>query len=98
MPLILANSFDEHSRAEIEAHLEEVRARRLVAAVEYQEGMKNKFLQEADKIRRRMQAEYKMLGKELARLEKAEDVVNKRLSRLNMLLSEHGLILESADV
>ncbi len=35
MPLVLAPSFDDHTREEVEAHLEQVRLRRLAGAMEY---------------------------------------------------------------
>lgn len=92
MPLILTPSFDEHTRQQIEAHLEEVRARRLVAALEFEEGRKGKIAKQADKVARQMQAQYKMLKKELIRLEGAETKVQERLTKLTHLLNEHGLL------
>ena len=91
MPLILAPSFDEHSREEIEAHLEEVRARRMVAAIEYATGVNAKLEYEALKVQKKMSAQYEMLAKEIAALDKALEKMEKRLLTLITLQQELGL-------
>ena len=94
MSLILQPSFDEKSRAEIEAHIEEVRARRLTAAIEYRIGVNAKLDQEADKVKRKMTQHLTMLGKELVRFDKLDALVSKRVNVLTTLYQELGLINE----
>lgn len=92
MPLILAPSFDDHTRAEVEAHLEIVRARRIAAALEYQQSRIQKLTGEQDTLSQKLERNYDQLGKCLERLDrellKAEDYLNK----CTMLKSELGLV------
>ncbi|HEY6020879.1 MAG TPA: hypothetical protein VIY48_13560 [Candidatus Paceibacterota bacterium] len=92
MPLVLAPSFDEHTRAEIEAHLDAVRARRMVAAIEYHQGAANKLQHESDKINAKIARQYEMLRKELLAMEKAELKVQDRLELMDHMLNEVGLV------
>lgn len=98
MSLVLAASYDDHTREEIEAHLVQVRARRMVAAIEYANGVNEKLTHESDKIQRRMAKEYEMLGKELVNLEKIEDKVQERLIKLDTLRQELGLVTEMREL
>lgn len=92
MSLILRPSFDSQSREEILAHLEQVRVRRMAAAIHYHSGVNAKLEHEADKIQRRMKSHYEMLHKELLALEKAETKVQNRLDNLIALENEIGLV------
>lgn len=91
MPLVLAASFDDHTREQIEAHVAEVHVRRMAAAIEYHQGKENKLQYESDKIQKRMAQKYVMLQKELIALEKAEIKVQDRLAELTHLYNELGL-------
>ena len=92
MPLILAPSFDEHTRAEIEQHILQVQSRRMVAAIEYQRGENAKLEHLAQKIRDKVQKQYTMLGKEIAALDKADEKVQHRMETIISLMSELGLV------
>ena len=92
MPLTLSPSFDEHTRAQIENHVEAVRARRMVSAIEYHNGIQAKLTHESGKLQVRMSKQYEMLGKELERVENAENKVLARIETLEALRQEIGLI------
>lgn len=92
MPLVLASSFDEHTREQIEAHVSAVQARRMIAAIEHYQGVQRKLTQESNKVQLKMSRNYEMLGKELERLEKAENAVLARLETLEALRQQVELI------
>lgn len=94
MPLVLAPSFDEHTREQVEAHVAAVQARRMLAAMEYHTGKNAKLTHESDKIRLRVEKQYDMLRREIEALEKAENKVNDRLAGLEHLMNELGLITD----
>lgn len=98
MPLVLAPSYDDHTREQIENHLEAVRARRMVAAIEYHQGEQMKLTHESDKIQNKIAKQYEMLGKEIARLESAEQKVLDRLTTLETLRQELGLITDLVEL
>lgn len=91
MPLTLAPSFDEHTRAEIEQHLTEVRSRRMLAAIVYQQGVNAKLEHEVEKVKRKRDAQYSMLLKELSRLDIAFGKAEARLAAVINLDNELGL-------
>lgn len=91
MPLVLSPSFDDHTREQIEEHLNQVRARRMVGAMEYHQGKTAKLSHESDKIQARIARQYELLLKELVALEKAEDKLEDRLAGLEHLKNELGL-------
>lgn len=92
MPLTLAPSFDEHTRDQIEAHVDAVRARRMVAVVEYHNGVNAKLHHESLKLQHKIAKQYEMLGKEIDRLEAAEEKVLARLETLEALRQQTELI------
>lgn len=92
MPLVLAPSFDDHTREQIEMHVAQVQARRMVAAIEYHTGKDAKLSHESAKLDRRLEHKYMMLGKEIVALEKAENKVLDRLAELEHLKNELGLV------
>lgn len=92
MPLVLAPSFDEHTREQVEAHVTAIQARRMVAAIEHYQGVQQKLSYESEKIQKKMTRQYEMLGKELERLENAENKVLERLETLEALRQEYALI------
>jgi uncharacterized protein involved in exopolysaccharide biosynthesis len=91
MALILAPSFDDHTREQIENHIAEVHVRRMAAAIEYHQGKETKLQYESDKIQARIARQYELLRKELDALEKAENKVQDRLAGLIHLQNELGL-------
>jgi uncharacterized membrane protein YdfJ with MMPL/SSD domain len=98
MPLILAPSYDDHTREQIENHLSAVRARRMVAAIEHHKGITEKLTYESDKIQARIAKQYEMLGKELGRLEELENKVQERLVTIEALRQELGLTVDMIEI
>lgn len=91
MPLILAPSFDDHTREEVEAHLEIVRARRIAAALEYQQSTMTKLIEEDQGLGNKLIRNYEQLGKSLQRLDRELERVETYLRNCEMLRSEMDL-------
>lgn len=91
-PLTLQPAITQLTRAEYEEHLEAVRARRMIAAIEYHEGKNAKYQHEADRIQRRMKGQNEMLGKEIMTLDKAIEKVEKRLATIANMDNELGIV------
>lgn len=98
MPLILAASYDDRTREEIENHLSSVRARRMVASIEYHKGVTEKLSHESDKIQARIARQYEMLGKDIANLEKYEQKMLDRLTTIEALRQELGLTTDLIEI
>lgn len=98
MTLVLAPSFDEHTREQIEAHVADVQARRMLAAMEFHAGKNAKLQHESDKIQKRVARQYELLGKEIDALEKAENKVTDRLAGLEHLKNELGLVMDMIEL
>lgn len=92
MALVLQPDIHSVSREELEAHIEEVRARRMVAAIEYMEGKNAKLTHEAEKIQRRIKGQYDMLGKEIMRLDSLLEKVEARMVVIESMKQEIGVI------
>lgn len=92
MPLILQPSLDEHTREEIEAHVEEVRARRMVAVIEYNAGKQAKLENELNSVNRKLIQQYTMLGKEIEQLDRLDARLSKRLETIAALQQEGGVV------
>jgi hypothetical protein len=86
--LVLQPTVAEMSTEELERHIEYVRARRIVVAMEYIEGQKLKLEHEADKARRKLKAHYEMLEKELDRLDRAIHICEVRVQAIELLRQE----------
>lgn len=86
--LILQPTFNDKTRAEIEAHLEEVRTRRMSAAIEYATGRHLKLSHESEVIQRRVEQQLLMLGKDIARLDNADASIRNRLEKIEELYSQ----------
>lgn len=97
MPLVLQRTIEEMTTEELEQRLETIRARRIVAAMEYAAGQDLKLEYEADKIRRKLKGHYEMLGKELERCDRAIFALENRVAAIEQLKQEAGLI-EDYDV
>lgn len=98
MPLILAPSFDEHTIQQVEEHVAAVQARRMVAAMEYHAGKNADLRHESDKIQRKIDHQYTMLGKEITALNNAEHKVEMRLEALQNLKNEIGLVVDMIEL
>lgn len=94
MSLVLAPSFDDHTRAEIEAHIEQVRSRRMLAAITYHEGINAKLSYESDKIQERIKKQYVMLAKELEQFDRAHEKLENRMAGIEHLMNELGLVID----
>lgn len=79
--LVLQPSFDDKTRAEIEAHLEGVRARRMVAAQAYQEAKRLKMDHEVEQMKRKLEVR-------VQRLEKGLEVLDKAIARVEGIMVE----------
>lgn len=93
MPLILAPSYDDQTRAQIEDYLSIIRMRRMSAAVEYQIGISAKIQNETDKLQKRIQAAYATLQKRVEVCAKAETALADQLAKCEMLRGELSLVL-----
>ena len=92
MPLHLQPDLAAMTREEVEAHLEQVRARRMVAAVTYFEGKNAKYQREGEKIKKKMLGKNEMLGKAIETLDRAIERVEKYLAEITSLDNELGLV------
>lgn len=86
--LVLQPAIDRMSREEVEAHLEEVRARRMTAAIEYQIGTNAKIDRANTVLGRRMEQQYQMLEKEILKLDSLDEKIQKRLNTIESLNQE----------
>ncbi len=92
MPLITKPTIKDFSRAELEARIEQVRARRMLIAFDYHASQKIDLARESDKTVRKFREHGDMLGKELERLDRALAAVENRVSKMSELQQEHGLL------
>jgi hypothetical protein len=88
--LVLQKTVAEMSTLELEAHVEYVRARRMVVAMEYVLNQHMKQEAAADKARRKLIAQYEMLEKELNRLDRALYACEQRVAGIELLRQEMG--------
>lgn len=98
MPLVLAPSYDDHTRAQIEEHLASVRARRMVAAMEFHAGRTAKLTHESDKLQAKVAKQYERLGKALDKLEAAEQAVMELLDKVEQTKQEYGLVIDMIEI
>jgi uncharacterized membrane-anchored protein YjiN (DUF445 family) len=94
--LILQPDLDQ--RDDIEQWREAVRARRMLAAIEYQSGQNAKLEQLVTTIARRLKQQYVMLGKEIVRSARLDEALSKRLTTIETLKQEMGLAQEMIDI
>jgi hypothetical protein len=92
MALVLQRTLADYSTKELEQHIEAVRARRIVAVMEYVAGQTLKLEAEQDKIHRKLKAHYEMLGKELERCDRVIYALDQRVAAIEMLRQEAGLM------
>jgi hypothetical protein len=94
MPLILAPSFDDHTREQVEAHLEQVRLRRLAGALEYQQSKALKLERENNNVTVKLANTYEKLGKALMRLDNELEKIEQYLGACQMLRTEADLTMD----
>lgn len=82
------------TREEYEEYLEGVRARRLVAAIEYENSKQLRLDQEADVIQRKLAKATEALGAQIARMEKLDELIRGTLIKVETYRSELGFIEE----
>jgi hypothetical protein len=92
MALVLQPTLEEMTTEELERRIESVRARRIVAAMEYVAGQNLKLETEKDKIHRKLKGHYEMLAKELDRCDRAIYALDQRVAAIEMLRQEAGLL------
>ena len=86
--LVLMPTLDDLSRDEVEAYIETVRAKRMVATLEFFQTKNRKVELRQSKIGQRIQGKLDMLEKEIDRLEVAENKVSTRLAEIEQLKHE----------
>jgi molybdenum-dependent DNA-binding transcriptional regulator ModE len=92
MPLVLAPSFDDHTREQVEAHLEIVRLRRIAGALEYAQGKMLKLESEDNLLGNKLIRNYDQLGKTLQRLDRELEKVEQYLNACQMIRDEMDLV------
>jgi precorrin-3B methylase len=90
--LVLQPTLEEMTTEELEMRLQTIRARRVVAAMEYVAGQNLKLEAEKDKLHRKLKSHYEMLGKELDRCDRAIYALENRVAAIEMLRQEVGLM------
>jgi septation ring formation regulator EzrA len=94
MPLVLAPSFDDHTREQVEAHLEQVRLRRLAGALEYQQSRMLRLEKDNNEVTNKLIRNYEQMGKALIRLDRELEKVESYLQSCQMLRSEADLLVD----
>lgn len=90
MPLILQPKFSDLSREEIESHIEQVRARRMAAVVQYHAGVNAKLEFTSVKIQAKIAREYHLLSQDIEKADKLDEKIEQRLQTLEMHMQELG--------
>jgi len=86
--LVLMPTLDNLSRDEVEAYIETVRAKRMVATLEFFQTKNRKVELKQSKIGQRIQGKLDMLEREIDKLEAAENKVSTRLAEIEQLKHE----------
>jgi hypothetical protein len=92
VPLVTKPTIRDFNRAELEARIEQIRARRMLVAFDYHASQKIELEQQSDRIVRKFKEHGDRLGVEIERLDRALDNVEKRVSKMTELQQEHGLL------
>jgi enoyl-[acyl-carrier-protein] reductase (NADH) len=98
MTIKLYPELSDLTREEIEAHIELVRARRVVAALEYVAGQNLKLTYEAEKIQKKIKMAYERLGRAIQKLDAADEQVQKHMIEIEELKQELGFTVSQVTV
>lgn len=101
MPLVLKPTIKQFSRAELEAHVEGIRTRRMAIAFDYQIGQQLALQTSMQKNERKYGVAIERLGKELVTLDRALAKVEARIKELVTLKQEDetlSALIDSAKV
>ncbi len=101
MGLVLKPTIKDFSRAELEAHIEGIRTRRMTIAFDYQIGQQLALQTSMQKNERKYGLAIERLGKELVTLDRALAKVEARMDELTSLKQEDetlSALVESAQV
>lgn len=90
MPLQLMPTYDDTTRQRYEEFLQEVRSRRLSAALEYRAGQELKLDREMDDLQNKLSNEYERLCKNLERMESLDTKVQEQMIKIESYLQELG--------
>lgn len=96
--LVLRPSLEDFDRDAVEAFIEAVRAKRMVATLEYYENKNAKLSHASEKVQRKFWGQLEMLEKELLALERAEVKAQDRLNNINILKQELGMLVDQVTV
>jgi hypothetical protein len=94
MPLILAPSFDDKTREQVEEFIDMVRMRRMASAMEFQQSKRTKLDTEANALEGKLGRAWDQLGKCIARLDADILKAEAYLNTCEMLRSELGIVTE----
>ena len=89
MALVLQPSLDEQSRDEIIAHVEQVRARRMLAALIYSQSVQERNAETMSVTERKLEMQFTGLAREIAQLDKYDEKVQARLVKIAELQHEY---------
>jgi hypothetical protein len=94
MPLVLAPSFDDHTREQVEAHLEQVRLRRIAGALEYQQSKMLRLEKDNNSVTNKLMRNYEQMGKALLRLDRELEKIEGYLASCQILKTEADLTMD----
>lgn len=98
MPLILAPSFDDHSREEVEAFIDMVRVRRISGAIEYQQSKLHRLDAENSSLEAKLIRAWDQLGKALVRIDTDIEKIETLLGTCQMLRQEIDLVSDRIEL
>jgi hypothetical protein len=94
MGLILAPSFDDHSREQVEEFIDTVRMRRIACAMEYQQGRRTKLDAEGNALAGKLARNWDQLGKCLQRINVDIQKAEAYLNSCELIKHELGIVSE----
>ena len=97
MPLVLKPTIKDFSRAELEAHIDGIRLRRMAIAFDYQIGQQLALQTSMQKNERKYGLAIERLGKELITLDKALVKVEARMEELTTYKQEDETLAALVD-
>lgn len=95
MGLVLIPTIDELDIPALEKHLEQVRNKRIITAIQYQQTRNLKLSSEANKLEGQLKKQVDLLGKDLLKLDAQLEKCKERLAKVNMLKNELGFVVST---